>query len=225
VSASALSNSSYFGVRLTVPGFIFLLFIFASNKESIYLFPDMINPLSGLIMIFVAIIGSPGIGFLIMQIWHLFFEGLSKGPYSKENLDWALVISSKLKLKVEPKEFVSFLTQQLPEENRIYLSRRMDMINTLGTVIVAAIAGLVVGTAFKFFFIKSIDLTDPFFILVLIMGIVLIVAMTLNFTRAFKESQSFLRLLLRTYYPASDDYSQWIIMLRINFLQRFRSKE
>ena len=223
MSASALSNSSYFGVRFAVPGFVFLLFIFATNKESIYIFPYMINPLSGLIMILVAVLGSPGIGFLIMQIWHLFFEGLSKGPYSKENLDWALVISSKLKLRVEPKEFLSFLTQQLPEENRIYLSRRMDMIDTLGSVIVAATVGLVIGSALKFIFFKSIDLTDPFFIFVLIIGIVLIVAMTLNFTRAFKESQSFLRLLLRMYYPASDDYSQWLVMLRINFLQRFRS--
>ncbi len=168
-----MANRDYFSLRYAVPGFSFILIIIGLNYLPIFSFilrSDTNNSGLGIVLSFLSLFAGSAIGFLISQVWFLWFNAL-KLDSRRINKHFEDVISkttgwkqkkwllkSILRRNGEERERASvmsaiidyLLLTEKDEERLNFCQRKWDLYHLLSCTLVSLLMGLGLGLIFRF---------------------------------------------------------------------------
>lgn len=202
-----MSQRTFFDIRYVFPGYTFLLLIF------LILFPQVTQLIqeeiifSAIFGFIYALNGIP-IGFLVSQIWYIFYYktiflgpyGIYKKPrkYIKYLIDNYDVVDDALKSMI----IVDYLYAKYEKELTGYINRRWDIVNILGATIISIISSIEIAVYLKYdliFLFNKFDLNglNKYDIFVIEIGLFIVVLLIIGILRVSHEHEEMVLTFLR----------------------------
>ncbi len=189
---------SYLDVRLTLPGYSFLLFVIGVNIPNLSQYLDKIGgPTTSIVMGVLTFVSGAPIGFLVSQGWYFIitknFFGLSLYGNKNKKRRYIDFLHSEgvRKDKFVTVNVLDYLYHQCDNQYlKNYVDKRWNMYNIFGSTSVAIIVGMIFGLLFRScsgpISIDTILLPD---IIVIVSGIILIILFMLVSRRVRYEHE------------------------------------
>lgn len=159
-----MPERTFFMLRYALPGYIFLLTVISLNWTIMYaLFSNEdFGALFTALFVFLYLLSGSAIGFLISQLWYVYFHRVYYGKYGvlpevnrilKDRYQQSLKEEEEIdlhKLQIFS-DYIERLSEQ--KDMLIYKQRRWDLIHLFGSTMLAFPAGLIIGG--YFYYIKT----------------------------------------------------------------------
>lgn len=151
-----MSERSFFNIRYHFPGYTFLLFIvlfcihqfIELSKQDNFGFFTIVFP-------FIYLLSGSPLGFLVSQVWYLYFDHWKKGYYWKKRCEkrayikYLYAIIEKSEILDDPMKaiiIIDYLYNKFVDDNsKSYVDRRWDLIHLMGSIRVSIILGILFG--------------------------------------------------------------------------------
>ena len=197
-----MSERTYFSYRYALPGFTFLIMVIFINLEYFILefksIPEL-NEFFGIILGILTLLSGFALGFLISQIWHVFYNRVLKTP--------GIILSKRsygLLSTIVPFDDIPDLMSKMSYSLEMsstkrtidYINRMTDIINTLASTSTAIISGWIIGYILHLEIFNQC-LNNPYDGLVLITSICFLICLIVNAHRVWIEHDSICHLIIR----------------------------
>jgi hypothetical protein len=152
-----LSDREYFSIRYSIPGYIFILFIIAVNCFPLLKLatPLHLDSFFGAFLAFVSLLAGSALGFLISQLWYLYYEhrGSLFGIPELRHIPRPMLGKLKLSTGERANIVLDYLLNKKPRpELWRHLQRRIDMYNTLSCTGLSLAIGYSLGMLLRIYF-------------------------------------------------------------------------
>jgi len=152
-----MSERAYFGLRYALPGYTFILMAFLiiwPNLQTLFL-QDVIRFDTSLFSAFLAfftLLEGSAIGFLVSQLWYWFYDFIlrenSLKParrFLQQQNTYGLTQEDTPEGIHKQTVFLDYIVQLAEKQLLAYTERRWDLLNTLGSTLVAVLLGSFIG--------------------------------------------------------------------------------